>query len=155
LVDIHYSKASAGYRQKTLPALEAEAQNGLKAALGPTVRYPSSINAGPRVGGAMSLREQVHAYIAKLEQHLRWNLIQWDQKIPHLPNRNGGDMYGNPSIPGGAVLQDARRLCRFYGMPATEDFTAYVEAITAFLQALTAFRVGTAAASQKVAESFP
>src|SRR3984885_3229630 len=38
------------------------------------MRY-ASINVGPRVGGAMSLREQVHAYIAQLEQRLRWNAL--------------------------------------------------------------------------------
>src|SRR3984957_8310031 len=40
-----------------------------------SVRYPSIVNVGPRVGGAMSLREQVHAYIAQLEQRLRWNAL--------------------------------------------------------------------------------
>jgi hypothetical protein len=33
------------------------------------------------------------------------DLIQWDQKIPHLPNRNGGDMYVYP----GFILYRASR----------------------------------------------
>ncbi len=41
----------------------------------PPMRYPSIVNAGPRVGGSMSLREQLHAYIAQLEQRLRWSTV--------------------------------------------------------------------------------
>src|SRR5579864_7909531 len=33
------------------------------------------VNFGRAVGGSMSLREQLHAYIAKLEQRLRWSAL--------------------------------------------------------------------------------
>jgi len=39
------------------------------------VRYASIINTGDAAGGAMSLREQLHAYIAQLEQRLRWSAL--------------------------------------------------------------------------------
>jgi hypothetical protein len=43
------------------------------------MRYPSGIQlgqaAGSAMGGAMSFREQVHAYIAQLEQRLRWSTL--------------------------------------------------------------------------------
>ena len=39
------------------------------------LRYPSGINIGHAVGGSMSFREQLHAYIAQLEQRLRWSTV--------------------------------------------------------------------------------
>src|SRR6202041_1236525 len=39
------------------------------------MRYPLNGNAGHTVGGSMSLREQLHAYIAQLEQRLRWSTL--------------------------------------------------------------------------------
>ena len=39
------------------------------------MRYALGINAGRDVGGSMSFREQLHAYIAQLEQRLRWSTI--------------------------------------------------------------------------------
>src|SRR6202453_4201290 len=39
------------------------------------MRYPAYIKAGRAVGGSMSFREQLHAYIAQLEQRLRWSTL--------------------------------------------------------------------------------
>src|SRR6202041_582329 len=39
------------------------------------MRYPLNGNAGHTVGGSMSFREQLQAYIAQLEQRLRWSTL--------------------------------------------------------------------------------
>src|SRR5579872_3688247 len=41
----------------------------------PSLRYALNVNIGRAVGGSMSLREQLHAYIAQLEQRLRWSTL--------------------------------------------------------------------------------
>src|SRR6202166_2076466 len=39
------------------------------------MRYPLAVSVAHAVGGSMSSREQVHAYIAQLEQRLRWGTL--------------------------------------------------------------------------------
>src|SRR5579872_2655162 len=41
----------------------------------PSLRYALCVGLGRAVGGSMSLREQLHAYIAQLEQRLRWSTL--------------------------------------------------------------------------------
>src|ERR1700719_4617050 len=41
----------------------------------PPLRYPLAVSVAHAVGGSMSSREQVHAYIAQLEQRLRWGTL--------------------------------------------------------------------------------
>src|SRR5579862_8409249 len=45
------------------------------AATGKPMRYALCVNIGRAVGGSMSLREQLHAYIAELEKRLRWSTL--------------------------------------------------------------------------------
>ena len=49
------------------------ATEGLAPLLG--IRYASDITLGRAVGGSMSFREQLHAYITQLEKRLRWSTI--------------------------------------------------------------------------------
>src|SRR2546423_15473635 len=39
------------------------------------VRYALNVKVDRAVGGSMSLREQLHSYIAQLEQRLRWSTL--------------------------------------------------------------------------------
>src|ERR1700719_1843739 len=41
----------------------------------PPLRYPLAVSVAHAVGGSMSSREQLHAYIAQLEQRLRWRTL--------------------------------------------------------------------------------
>src|SRR5690242_19785369 len=41
----------------------------------PLLRYALDVKTGEAVGGSMSLREQLHAYIAELEKRLRWSTL--------------------------------------------------------------------------------
>src|SRR5579872_6497881 len=41
----------------------------------PSLRYALCVGLGRAVGGSMSFREQLHAYIAQLEQRLRWSTL--------------------------------------------------------------------------------